>query len=153
MLVAMGIAAFFCIALGIYPKLLWSILPYSVDCHAYTAPHVVGQLQLLFFAALAWLVLKKFKLYPQEKPGQGADVDVVYRKLAPAAWSATLWVGRPIWSSLLGAGRWLIRGSVAVFYGWVGPKGMFGRSWTVGAVSRWIVFGLGFFLLFFFLWR
>lgn len=153
MLVAMGIAAFFCIALGVYPELLWSILPYPVDYHAYTAPHVVGQLQLLLFAALAWLVLKKFKLYPQETPGQGADIDVVYRKLAPAAWSATLWAGRPTWSSLLGAGRWLIRGSVAVFYGWTGPRGMFGRSWTVGAVSRWIVFGLGFFLLFLFLWR
>jgi multicomponent Na+:H+ antiporter subunit D len=49
MLIAMGIAAFFCIFLGVYPKFLYSILPYPVDFVPYTAPHVLAQLQLLMF--------------------------------------------------------------------------------------------------------
>jgi multicomponent Na+:H+ antiporter subunit D len=52
MLIAMGIAAFFCIFLGVYPKFLYSILPYPVDFVPYTAPHVLAQLQLLMFSAI-----------------------------------------------------------------------------------------------------
>ncbi|MEA3471182.1 MAG: Na(+)/H(+) antiporter subunit D, partial [Thermodesulfobacteriota bacterium] len=54
---AMVFFAFLCIAIGIYPKPLYSILPYPVDYHAYTGIHVVRMLQLLFFSGLAFFAL------------------------------------------------------------------------------------------------
>tara|TARA_R110002096_G_scaffold273422_9_gene467292 strand:+ start:27882 stop:29651 length:1770 start_codon:yes stop_codon:yes gene_type:complete len=56
---AMGVLAFLCIFLGCYPKPLYDILPHSIgEYSAYG--HVLSQLQLLAFAALAFFVLKPF---------------------------------------------------------------------------------------------
>ena len=41
MLWAMGITAFLCIAIGVYPDALYSILPYPVDYSPYTTTHVI----------------------------------------------------------------------------------------------------------------
>jgi len=80
MLIAMGIAAFFCIFLGVYPKFLYSILPYPVDFVPYTAPHVLSQLQLLMFSALAFTLLLLSGIYPAEIRAINLDADLVYRK-------------------------------------------------------------------------
>ncbi len=57
MRVAMIILAFFCIGIGIFPKFLYSILPYSVEYVPYTLSHVIFQLQLLLFAGLAFFIM------------------------------------------------------------------------------------------------
>jgi multicomponent Na+:H+ antiporter subunit D len=80
MLIAMGIAAFFCIFLGVYPKFLYSILPYPVDFEPYTAPHVLSQLQLLMFSALAFTLLLLSGIYPAEIRAINLDTDLIYRK-------------------------------------------------------------------------
>ncbi|MDH3776734.1 MAG: Na(+)/H(+) antiporter subunit D, partial [Desulfobulbaceae bacterium] len=80
MLIAMGIAAFFCIFLGVYPKFLYSILPYPVDFVPYTAPHVLSQLQLLMFSALAFTLLLRSGIYPAEIRAINLDTDLIYRK-------------------------------------------------------------------------
>jgi multicomponent Na+:H+ antiporter subunit D len=80
MLIAMGIAAFFCIFLGAYPEFLYSILPYPVDFVPYTAPHVLSQLQLLMFSALAFTLLLRSGIYPAEIRAINLDTDLVYRK-------------------------------------------------------------------------
>ncbi len=80
MLIAMGIAAFFCIFLGVYPKFLYSILPYPVDFVPYTAPHVLSQLQLLMFSALAFTLLLLSGIYPAEIRAINLDTDLIYRK-------------------------------------------------------------------------
>jgi multicomponent Na+:H+ antiporter subunit D len=56
MLIAMGIMAFLCIFLGVYPQPLYEILPYKVDYQAYTLPHVITQMQLLMFSALVFFL-------------------------------------------------------------------------------------------------
>jgi multicomponent Na+:H+ antiporter subunit D len=56
MLAAMAILSFLCIWLGIRPQALYDILPYAVDYKAYTAPHLVTQMQLLMFSALAFFL-------------------------------------------------------------------------------------------------
>ena len=66
MLLAMGITAFFCIAIGVYPYPLYALLPFPVDYHAWTLPHVMESLQLLLFASLAFAVLLRTGLYPAE---------------------------------------------------------------------------------------
>lgn len=80
MLVAMGAAAFLCIIIGVFPASLYAMLPFSVDYVPYTAYHVINQLQLLMFAALAFTVLKLIKIYPSDTRGINLDTDWVYRK-------------------------------------------------------------------------
>jgi multicomponent Na+:H+ antiporter subunit D len=93
MLLAMGVAAFLCIGIGVYPKYLYSILPYAVDYHPYTIDHVISQLQLLVFAILAFLFLIKFKLYPSEMKSTVLNSDWFYRKMLPG-------IGKPLFKNL-----------------------------------------------------
>ena len=83
MLLAMGLTAVLCIAIGIYPSALYSILPYEVSYSPYTFGHVITSLQLLVFAALAFLFLIWTGLYPAETPSTNLDFDWVYRRFFP----------------------------------------------------------------------
>ncbi len=76
----MGIAAFFCIGIAIFPGPLYDILPYPVDYVPYTGAHVVGQLQLLMFGALAFCLLILSGFYPAEMRALNLDTDWFYRK-------------------------------------------------------------------------
>jgi multicomponent Na+:H+ antiporter subunit D len=80
MLLAMGIAAFLCVAIAIFPGPLYNILPYPVDYVPYTGAHVVGQLQLLMFGALAFCLLILSGYYPAEMRAMNLDTDWFYRK-------------------------------------------------------------------------
>jgi multicomponent Na+:H+ antiporter subunit D len=80
MLLAMGIAAFLCVAIAIFPGPLYDILPYPVDYVPYTGAHVVGQLQLLMFGALAFCLLILSGYYPPEMRAINLDTDWFYRK-------------------------------------------------------------------------
>ena len=80
MLLAMGIAAFLSIFIGVYPAPLYSLLPYPVEYVPYTAPHVLGQTQLLFFSALAFTLLLLSGIYPAEMRCINLDADWFYRK-------------------------------------------------------------------------
>jgi multicomponent Na+:H+ antiporter subunit D len=77
MIVAMIGAAALCIGIGVYPQLLYNILPFANSYEAYTAEHVVTTLQLLAFTAIAfWLLLHKLR-------GEATitiDTDWLYRK-------------------------------------------------------------------------
>jgi multicomponent Na+:H+ antiporter subunit D len=80
MLLAMGVAAFMCIFIGVYPEFLYSMLPYAVDYVPYTAAHVLAQSQLLFFSALAFTLLLLSGIYPAEIRAINIDADWFYRK-------------------------------------------------------------------------
>lgn len=80
MLLAMGIAAFLCVAIAVFPGPLYDILPYPVDYVPYTGAHVVGQLQLLMFGALAFCLLILAGYYPAEMRAINLDTDWFYRK-------------------------------------------------------------------------
>jgi multicomponent Na+:H+ antiporter subunit D len=88
MIAAMSIAAFMCVFLGIYPKPLYDILPYPVDYIPYTGAHVVGQLQLLMFGALAFCLLILSGNYPAELRAMNLDADWFYRKGAKVFYRA-----------------------------------------------------------------
>jgi len=80
MRIAMGIAAFLCIFLGVYPAPLYAILPYPVHYVPYTGFHVVAQLQLLMFGALAFTLLVLSGYYPAELRATNLDTDWFFRK-------------------------------------------------------------------------
>lgn len=79
MCIAMGITAFLCVFIGSFPGPLYSLLPYPVDYVPYTAPHVLGQTQLLFFSALAFTLLLLAGIYPAEMRCVNLDTDWFYR--------------------------------------------------------------------------
>ncbi len=78
MRLAMYLFALLCLAIGIFPSLLYSLLPpLAQPYHPYTATHVLTQLQLLLFSGLAF-----FWLLPLMKRTLtiSLDFDWFYRK-------------------------------------------------------------------------
>jgi multicomponent Na+:H+ antiporter subunit D len=139
MLIAMTIAAAICIFNGVYPWLLYDMLPFPVDYEPYTWAHVLTQCQLLFFSALAFTWLKLYRLYPPELPGVNIDAEWIYRKLMPAMARR----GLAMAGAIAGAGRlareagmeiglvWLLR--------WNGPKGILARDPVMSVATLVIV--------------
>lgn len=85
MLVAMTIAAILCVVIGTFPaQTVYALLPWEVNYQPYDVTHVLTQLQLLFFSALAFVWLNLKNLYPPELPSTNLDADWIYRKLAPS---------------------------------------------------------------------
>ena len=87
------LGAALCIGIGSFPHYLYSLLPYPVDYNPYDATHIVLQLQLLFFSALAFVALKLTGIYPPELRSANIDVDWTYRKLLPGAARLCVQVG------------------------------------------------------------
>ncbi|MEX2494670.1 MAG: Na(+)/H(+) antiporter subunit D, partial [Woeseia sp.] len=81
MLIAMGLAATLCILTGSFPTFLYGLLPWEVDYVPYTYPHVIVQVQLLLFSALAFAWLKLSGIYPAELRSVNLDADWLYRRL------------------------------------------------------------------------
>ena len=88
MQLAMGFTAFLCIFIGVYPDPLYALLPYEVVYKPYTMSHVIGQLQLLCFALLAFVVLMRTGIHPPEIRAVNLDVDWIYRRLIPTLYTA-----------------------------------------------------------------
>ncbi len=84
MLFAMGLGTALCIFIGTQPQYLYALLPWEVDYWPYDTTHVLAQLQLLFFSALAFVWLNKQGLYPPELRSTNLDVEWIYRKFLPA---------------------------------------------------------------------
>ncbi|MDP2560355.1 Na(+)/H(+) antiporter subunit D [Psychrobium sp. 1_MG-2023] len=84
MLIAMTIAATLCVVIGTFPaQTVYALLPWQVSYQPYDLTHILTQLQLLFFSALAFVWLNKQSMYPPELPSTNLDSDWLYRKLAP----------------------------------------------------------------------
>ncbi|MEM1201641.1 MAG: Na(+)/H(+) antiporter subunit D [Acidobacteriota bacterium] len=152
MLVAMGAAAAACLLIGCAPSLLYGLLPFPVDYHPYSASHVADQMMLLSFAALAFVVLWRTGRYPAEERATVLDADWLYRRAAPGLLRMTWGVVGGAWGRLLGLGVWVVRSTQATVYFWAGPRGFFGRTWTVGNMALWSIVLLGVYLLLVLLW-
>ncbi len=81
MLIAMGIASFLCILIGIYPDALYNLLPFESGYLPYTAEHIVWTMQILLFTALGFFMLLK---HLGGEPYITMDTDWFYRKGARA---------------------------------------------------------------------
>ena len=83
MIIAMIIASALCILIGVFPSYFYEILPHQIQYQPYDFSHVVGQLQLLTFAAFAFICLWHFKIYPPELNSTVLNSDWIYRKMIP----------------------------------------------------------------------
>lgn len=147
MLLAMGITAFLCIAIGVYSPWLYSLLPYEVKYEPYTTSHVINQLQFLIFAGLAFAVLIRFKIYPRETNSINLDFDITYRKWLPAIYKWLIRSTRDGWQSILEDLRQGVHRFVAYMFRHHGPEGVLARTWPTGSMALWVAVLLGGFLL------
>jgi multicomponent Na+:H+ antiporter subunit D len=97
MLLAMGLASILCIGIGVFPQPLYNMLPYPVEYVPYTTDHVLAQMQLLLFSALAFAVLQRTGLYPPELRSINIDSDWLYRRLPQLVWTSC---GLPVATAL-----------------------------------------------------
>ncbi len=137
MLLAMGLTAFLCIAIGVYPQPLYALLPFPVDFTPYTTTHVVTTLQLLFFSGLAFATLQRTGLYPPELRSTVLDFDFSYRWLAPRVVGWLMDAGERARMTMTSNLLTMLRRLIALAFKYFGPSGLFARAQTIG-------FSLGF---------
>ena len=149
MLAAMFLGAVLCMAIGAFPRLLYDHLPYATTYSPYDATHVLTQLQLLFFAAMAFTALKLTRLYPPELVSTNLDAEWFYRGLAPrvvrATGTAVARVDGAIRRSVLHLTDRVIHRTFRTH----GPRGALARTWPTGSMVLWVMVILGALLAFY----
>jgi multicomponent Na+:H+ antiporter subunit D len=147
MLLAMTAAALLCIFIGVYSWLLYDLLPFAIDYTPYDATHVIAQLQLLFFSALAFTWLKLYGLYPPELRSVNLDAEWIYRRLVPRAVHRLVATLRPLDSGIR-AGA--LRAAATVVKGLSRhhcQEGVLASTWPTGSMVLWIAVLLGVYLV------
>ena len=143
MLLAMGLTAFLCIAIGVWPNALYSILPYEVTYNPYTTTHVITQFQLLFFSAIAFGTLMRTGIYPPELKSVNLDTDWTYRKLFPAIMGFVILLVSAVWGELVRGTRNSVSAVQNVLMNIYGPQGRVARVHPTGYMVLWLAILLG----------
>ena len=147
MLMAMTIAAGFCIFNGCYPWILYSLLPWEMSYQPYTWSHIISQSQLLFFSALAFSLLMTSGLYPPEMKLINLDADWLYRRLGLSLIRATGRVIIVMWTECLGILRGSLEEVVDGANSLARPGGVLARTWSTATGAMWVLVILAAFLL------
>jgi len=148
MLLAMLIAAVLCIAIGVYPAALYSLLPYETGYNPYDATHVLAQTQLLFFSALAFVWLNLKGLYPPELRSTNLDFDWVYRRAFPVALQNMFSVIWKVDSAIRQAFLSKLNQSLAFLsQRYKGPSHLLSRTYPAGSMVMWVAVILATYLM------
>ncbi|MGI9421797.1 MAG: Na(+)/H(+) antiporter subunit D [Hyphomicrobiaceae bacterium] len=150
MLIAMGIAAGLCIGIGVYSDALYAILPYEMNYVPYTLEHVVTQLQLLIFSALAFTVLMRTGIYPPELKSTNLDTDWFYRKLGYNFAATVMLLVNQAWSSISAAVASLSSRAERFLNDHHSTDSILGRTWPTGTMAFWATIMLGGYLVLFY---
>jgi multicomponent Na+:H+ antiporter subunit D len=148
MLIAMSIAAICCIVIGVQPQLLYQLLPYEMEYSPYDLTHVVTQLQLLFFSALAFVYLNLKGYYPPELRSTHLDSDWLTRKAFPRIYSSVQHGVVSIRHKIAHLLLTLAKNQVKSFKKMSGPYGILARGWGANNMIFIVVLLLGALLLF-----
>ena len=151
MLVAMGLAAALCVGIGVFPEALYAILPYPIAFDPYTTTHVVTQLQLLAWSALAFSVLVRTGIYPPELRSVNLDFDWGYRKLMPVVATGVWGAVSRGWEAFNTAVEHLVNRLTAGLARHHGQYGVLATTWPIGSMVLWTVVLLGACLIFYYL--
>jgi len=154
MLIAMTLGAVTCVILGTFPaQTVYALLPWEHNYSPYDMTHVLTQLQLLFFSALAFVWLNLRNLYPPELPSTNLDTDWFYRKLAPN-------VIKKVASTVYGTYERFEQSVVISIKGMIQntydselgkPKGYFARLWPIETMVVWVAVLLAVYLMIYYL--
>ena len=143
MLIAMGLTAALCILIGVRPGLLYALLPYEVEGTVYTATHVVGQLQLLLFAMLAFVLSMRLGLHPGEHRATILDTDWSYRRAGPVVVGAVVRLVNGLWQAGAASVARLQGAFLAHIRHSEGPEGRLAHVWPTGSMVQWLAIILG----------
>ncbi|GAB1258527.1 Na(+)/H(+) antiporter subunit D [Aurantivibrio plasticivorans] len=150
MLFAMTIAAILCVVIGTFPaQTVYALLPWEYVYQPYDVTHVLTQLQLLFFSALAFVWLNLRNMYPPELPSTNLDADWIYRRLVPAF---IMRLGVPIfglYQSLVSTGASTIKNVIenSTYKESGKTKGYFARLWPTETMVVWVAILLAVYLV------
>jgi multicomponent Na+:H+ antiporter subunit D len=147
MLIAMTIAAILCVVIGSRPQWLYSLLPYAVDYEPFDSSHVLAQVQLLFFSALAFVWLNLKGLYPPELHSTNLDSEWFYRRVFPAIWQRLITFGTPVWEGGKQISLASLKWSIDLVTRHHLPEGILARTWPTGSMVLWIAVLLGAYIL------
>jgi multicomponent Na+:H+ antiporter subunit D len=132
----MAVCAILSIGIGIFPGLLYGLLPWKASFTPYTGVHVVSQLQLLlfsglaFFAMLAWL---------RRTETITLDVDWFWRRGVPLVSRALGADAAASRGQARGLGHSLLRRIADVIRRQHGPAGPLAVPASTGAMAGWVV--------------
>ncbi len=146
MLLAMALTAFLCVFIGVYPTALYDILPYAVDYKPYTSYHVIQQLQLLMFSALAFTVLMLSKIYPPELKSTNLDTDWFYRVAGPAVIGRLMQAISVTGTSVEKFAARRVEQLIATIHHYHGPEGYLAKTLHLSSMVFWVVAALAFVL-------
>ena len=143
MQMAMGLTALLCILIGVYPDPLYALLPYEVVYQPYTMGHVIGQLQLLCFALLAFVVLMRSGIHPPEIRAVNLDVDWIYRRLIPLFYNIIHVATVKFFTYFDSVINDFIQLTIKGLYKLLGPETGVSRMRGVGSMVVWVAILLG----------
>ena len=153
MLVAMAIAAVLCVGIGVMPGPLYAMLPYPVVFEPYTTSHVLAQLQLLMFSALAFSVLMWTRVYPPELRAINLDFDWFWRVVLASAWR----LGSNYWLALRAGTARVLGAKYFACFTLISrhrqADGLLIRSWPTRSMAMWVMVMLLAYLLVYYLGR
>ena len=147
MLLAMTIAAALCLAIGIYPNLLYQFLPFELNYTPYDISHVLAQTQLLFFAALAFAWLNIKGIYPPELPSTNLDVDWLYRRWLPSIWARLNVYAGNVYQYMSAQVLTILHQLLELIKAYHRPHGILARAQTVSNMTLWIAILLACYLI------
>lgn len=150
MRMAMGLAAFLCVTIGVRAEYLYALLPFPTGFTAYDMTHVLAQMQLLCFSALAFAWLRWTGLYPAEVPSTNLDADWLWR-VPGLRWSGRVGssVARAA-AEIRGVSRHALGAILRGLTRSHGPHGILARSWPTASLMVWVAVLLSGYLLLYF---
>jgi multicomponent Na+:H+ antiporter subunit D len=131
---AMVLLSLLCIGIGIWPQPLYAILPFPTDFEPYTGGHVVGQLQLLLFSGLAFVLLFDWL---KRTDTITLDVDWLWRRPAKALARDFASRSASARSGLVARGQRATERALRLLYRHHGPAGWLARAWPTGSMAFW----------------
>lgn len=143
MLVAMGLTAALCIAIGAFPAALYALLPNDVAYEPYTFSHTIVQLQLIAFVTLAFTRAVKIGFLPKLERVTIIDFDWTYRRLLPAILRGFRRAIGTLWGNASYNIDRRLNHFIAAIYSLHGPHGPFARTWPTGAMVMVVALLLG----------
>jgi multicomponent Na+:H+ antiporter subunit D len=150
----MGIAALLCVLIGTFPAhTVYALLPWDADYQPYDVTHVLTQLQLLFFSALAFVWLNLRNMYPPELPSTNLDSDWLYRKFGSGIIVSIYNTAMNIVGTLEARAKGGIKKLINHAYDedQDQPKGYYARLWPMETMVFWVALLLAGFLWLYYL--
>ncbi len=130
----MVLFAFLCIGIGIFPGVLYRMLPFPIEYVPYTVPHVATMLQLLLAGGFAFVLV-----LPLLKRTATITLDTDWFWRSAGRTLAVRLTDR--WSRAREAVALTVqRGAIRVFrtvYRYSGPAGALAKTWPTGSMAFW----------------